>query len=205
MRRKAAVLACLLILFVAVYLVPVHAAPAVDGFVGVPWGVTAAQLDTAMKDQQAIANDLSNQDWKSYYGLFAGERRLLVCKFKYNSFYRGHAYVFDQSLNPWSANDIERSAAIWRDKLSGKYGPPTARADITPETNRQYLDYSIFVPGYRVYWQGLQAANGDEIEIVMEVRLPGKYDGNNVTGAVAIVYIDVSLKKRLDDRGKDNF
>lgn len=200
--KRASLISLMLSILLITCMASLHAAPMVDGFVSVPWRANPDQVDAAMKEQQAIPSDLSNKDFRTYDGLFAGEWRHLVFDFKYNSLFQGTAYVYREN--------VEDTARLWQDKLSEKYGPPWGRTEITTGNNSEYGRYNVFCPGYRVYWQGLKAGNGDEIKIIMEVRLKRLfYDSFKMPwwspNDVKIIYYNSSLKQRLDDRGKDNY
>ena len=189
-----------------------RAAPSVDGFVGVPWGASSGQLDAAMKEQQATPANLTNEDWRTYKAVFAGEWRILGFYFKYNSLYMGKACVWESTSGTWSKNDtdVENAARLWQDKLTEKYGSPWGRTEIAPASNNDYSGlYNAFCPGYRIHWRGLQSSNGDDIEIIMEVRLQRllyKFElPYRSAEEISIIYCNSTLKQQLDNRGKNNY
>ena len=77
------------------FAVSVYAAPPVDGFIGVPWGASREQVQTAMAEKGFALIGLNLDRGDTYKGNFAGYPAELYFEFLNNVFYKGSARLLD--------------------------------------------------------------------------------------------------------------
>jgi hypothetical protein len=138
---------CLLFWFM-----PLHAAPAVDGFAGVPWGASKKQVQKVMKAKgYAFLEEQTegSRHTEKYKGAFAGEPADLIFSFKNNLFCGGTADILA----------VAKTNVRWRimmvfnqikQLIFAKYGPAT--------TEEEYVDKNNNWVGYQAKWKNLAAA-----------------------------------------------
>ena len=157
-------------------------AASVDGFIGVPWGATQQQIDSAMKEK-----GFPHHDFMPYYvGSFAGyTARALSFQLKHDSFYEGQASICHTEENS-GHGEVRACSQKIVSMISEKYGQPTGRKD----THRN---------AYCLYWEGLQnAGTSDKITIKVWTSIPDKLNG----GIVQVTYTNNSLLERLKYKDK---
>jgi hypothetical protein len=71
--------------------VPIYAAPAPDGFAGVPWGTTQEQVINMMRERGW--REAEEQDGKTFYGDFAGFPSKVFFEFTANAMTGGTAQI----------------------------------------------------------------------------------------------------------------
>ena len=101
--------------------------PAVDGFLGVPWGASKAQVQAAMaKKGFALLKQVSAEE-DVYQGTFAGHPAELTFYYKKNVFYCGSAF-----LQPGGENVVESTYYEMVELCKAKYGRPDKMRDYMP-------------------------------------------------------------------------
>jgi hypothetical protein len=137
---------CLLFWFM-----PLHAAPAVDGFAGVPWGASKKQVQKVMKAKgYAFLEEQTegSRHTEKYKGAFAGEPADLIFRFKNNVFWRGYADILAVAETDDRYYLMTVLDSI-KPLIAAKYGPVTREVE--------YGDKNKWV-GYQVIWKNLAAA-----------------------------------------------
>ncbi len=180
MNRSVFSLSIIFCVLLAIQL-PLYAA-SVDGFLGVPWGATQQQIDTAMKEK-----GFSHHEFMPYYvGSFAGyPARALSFQVKHNAFYEGQASICHTEENSGHGEVRDCSKKIVG-MISDKYGQPT----------RQKQTHSN---AYSLYWEGLQSAgSSDNITIQVWTSMPDSLNG----GMVQVTYTNNSLLERMKQKDK---
>ena len=122
--------------------VPIYAAPAPDGFAGVPWGTTQEQVINMMRERGW--RETGEQDGKTFYGDFAGFPSKVIFAFTANAMTRGTAQIEIATNGYHSKITFDAAYKL----LSEKYGQtvikvyPNDRRGHTMQ-NYYYADWNI--------------------------------------------------------------
>jgi hypothetical protein len=174
---------------------PVAAAPAMDGFLGIPWGSSKAAVKTEMqaKGYQLCEDYPSMAGFPagtSFSGEFAGYMaEHLAFAFKRDRYYSAGATV---CAVPSGSGEgaIKLCAQRLEQMLCDKYGLPTRRESAT-------------YPMYSAFWEEIRTSSGsDVVTIKLSVvypALPGVKRPDKGIGYVAVDYTNNTLKRRLEE------
>jgi hypothetical protein len=113
--------------------------PAVDGFIGVPWGASRAQVQAAMaKKGFTLLEQRADGVFDRYTGTFAGHPAELEFSYEKNVFHYGQAELLDAQMENWGPR-TNAMVMIYREMvqvLAAKYGPPDETYIDVPGENR---------------------------------------------------------------------
>jgi hypothetical protein len=100
-----------------------YAAPAVDGFIGVPWGASRQQVQKAMEERGfALLEQRPDGTYDVYQGTFAGNPAQLSFSYEKNFFYRGEAAFLHVKDRDYYT--VKAYYAELRELITAKYGRP---------------------------------------------------------------------------------
>ena len=163
-----------------------EAPPKVDGFLGIPWGATAAQIDKAMAAQgfsfvEAVRS--GRVDIREYKGTFAGYPCTIQFSLKANTFFFARVADICMTKGTGGNQKIQENAEKLEMMISAMYGlPSSAETPLNPII-------------YNVDWNGLpSSAAADKVNIRMLVKLT--FDEIN-KGYIGVNYLNVSLRDQL--------
>ncbi len=134
MKSKVSILVILFSLVLMCCTVSVSAAsPAVDGFIGVPWGASRQQVRQAMEERGfTLLEQRADGIIDTYQGTFTGQPAELKFQYESNVFFSGEAnflHVKGQSLDAVRAYYMELKGL-----LTAKYGLPAELTDAAGKT-----------------------------------------------------------------------
>lgn len=163
--RRSGTLFVLLIIFGSFWVVPLHAAPSVEGFSSVPWGASHEQVRTVMTEkgfvflQEIKSSDLYSFD--RYKGDFAGYAAELRFYYYKDVFYRGAA-VFLDVLNSNSQLQCEVYYESVKKLFVAKYGRAT--------TEQVFSDGRGNWVGESATWNALQAEAKPQGQVTIIIK-----------------------------------
>ena len=201
MKSKVSILVIIFFLVLMSFTVSVSAAPpAVEGFMGVPWGASRQQVEAAMAEQgfEKLARpefcSSFPQDPRCdptllrYSGQFAGEQAEINYSFQNKAMVKG--WVSIKSFVPFNLTGQMDSYTRIRGLLTQKYGLPTSDSPGEFTADARWLLTS-------------GDAGGDQVEIQIIIAKAFK-TGYTSTGTpvgqpgwIEIHYINRSLQERL--------
>jgi len=166
-----------------------QAGPVPDGFAGVPWGASRADVEKVMAERNYPKDTDSKADIYVYNGEFAGYKADLLFKFINNKVYEGGALFLWHETNK---ELIDIYFSEFESQLSKKYGEPwymyraDGREPWKPFSNR---------------WE-LKNLN---TTIALLLKKEHEYNvGHRIAGNVSISYTNLTLKDQEDRRAKEN-
>lgn len=108
---------------IAACTVTAHAAPPVDGFIGVPWGASREQVEKIMQGKDfTLLEKRSDGAVDTYHGTFADYPAELKFQYEKNVFFRGSAAFLD--VKDRDLMIIKMRFIEMKNLLSLKYGLP---------------------------------------------------------------------------------
>ena len=170
-----------------------------EGFMGVPWGASKAQVIKAMSEQgcqQITHPQFSSPDTLVFNGSFAGAScPIIYFSFIRNSFYEGKANYCNKSPNPaWPQVTYKNIV----DMLSEKYGPPTNRSSETERTNDGKEH-----PLLSTIWNFVDNRSSDKYFIIVSCHVGWFRDTTGDQYMVDVYYRASSLEERLKKNAKN--
>jgi|GEM_PF-3666922 len=102
----------------------IQAAPAVDGFMGVPWGTSREQVQKAMEERGfTLLEQRSDGILDKYRGTFIGKPAELTLRYENNVFFGGEAAFLD--VKGAEADVVRLHYMEMKELLTAKYGLPS--------------------------------------------------------------------------------
>jgi len=183
--------------------------PAVEGFMGVPWGANRQQVEAVMvrhgyakiprpdfcSDPTYARNSVCSPDLAIYDGSYADERAELQYLFLNNAFYAGQAEM--AAINGPKLTAYQ--AAIFpkiKELLIAKYGQPDE--EFQKPAERQSTYSAIIGAQARALWRlNAGEAGGDEVELSIYKQEGTGGNWGMLPGYVKVYYNNRSLEQKL--------
>jgi hypothetical protein len=169
-----------------------YAAPAPEGFVGVPWGATRAQVKQIMSERGWIRCTDSSPNQEVFKGAFDGMACDLHFVMAGNSFVEGYADPLARlPIRHLGATQNAYESTVKR--LTEKYGPPQKAGD---------FDAYASTWGPASTWEFSDGITADKYRIRVIINTEGTWfaDVNGKHTYFSVVYEAISLRDRLKNR-----
>lgn len=183
---------CLLLTFCCLlWAAPLQAASP-EGFVGVPWGASRAQVKQLMSERGWLQHANSHADEEAFKGAFDGHEGDLHFAMAGNAFVEGSAIPLARfPTRAFASTKHAYEATVQH--LSQKYGPPTKTG---------FDSFSVghmLVWGQTTSWEFGDGITADQYRIRVILNSEGTWfsdvDGQHTY--FAVIYEAVSLRERL--------
>jgi len=189
MKNKVAILVILFSLLLMCLAVPAYAAQVPDGFAGVPWGASRAQVKQILSERGwKMVNDEPQR--VASKGSFNGINAQLTFSFEGNGLVGGTVIMGVQPIKNISASAYAYKNLV--ESLTKKYGPPSGTSEDNLTANSG--------------WSFVDTDTKDEYTILAMFTkyssfMDPDYPANAELVGVTVCYSASSLAKRLKDKG----
>jgi len=188
MKSRISFLLAILLLLLC-FTVSAYAAPSPEGFVGVPWGASRAQVKQIMIERGWIRCTDSSPNEEVFKGAFDG----MVCDLHFvmagNFFVEGYADPLARRPIRYSGATTSAYEATVK-HLTEKYGVPQ---------NKGVPDYHGFTQGTAITWEFGDGVTADKYAIRIIINSEGTWfaDVDGKQTYFDVVYEAISLRERL--------